>query len=233
MIIAISQPTFLPYEGYFALVNNVDKFIFLDNVQFDKRSWQQRNYLLINDIPKLITMPVLTKGKFNQNINEVLIDYQHFDVEKFLNMIIFSYKREKYFEDFFFIIEKIFKEKHEYLCDLNTNLIKAICNYLDIKTKISMASELGNVDKLKKTELLKYILIKMKCDVYYSTDGAKKYLGEDTFFPETEIKIKYFSYTTEALNAKKDKINLSILDLIFKTGKKAKNNLKENFNLIS
>ena len=59
------------------------------------------------------------------------------------------------------------------------------------------------------------------------------YFLNELFFPETKIKIKYFSYTTEALNAKKDKINLSILDLIFKTGKKAKNNLKENFNLIS
>ena len=51
MIIAISQPTFLPYEGYFALIKKVEKFIFLDNVQFDKRSWQQRNYLTINNKP--------------------------------------------------------------------------------------------------------------------------------------------------------------------------------------
>ena len=100
MIIAISQPTFLPYEGYFALISNVEKFIFLDNVQFDKRSWQQRNYLTINNKPKLITIPVLTKGKFNQKINEVLIDYKNFDTEKFLNMIFLSYKSEKFLMNF-------------------------------------------------------------------------------------------------------------------------------------
>ena len=102
MIIAISQPTFLPYEGYFALINKVEKFVLLDNVQFDKRSWQQRNYLSINDNPKLITIPVISKGKFNQNINQVLIDYKHFDVDKFLSTIVFSYKREKYFEGGYF-----------------------------------------------------------------------------------------------------------------------------------
>ena len=47
MKISISQPTFLPYEGYFELINYVDKFVFLDSVQFDKRSWQQRNWLVI------------------------------------------------------------------------------------------------------------------------------------------------------------------------------------------
>ena len=43
--ISIMQPTFLPYVGFFALMDYVDEFVFLDNVQFDKRSWQQRNYL--------------------------------------------------------------------------------------------------------------------------------------------------------------------------------------------
>ena len=48
MKIAISQPTFFPWQGYFALIDYVDEFIFLDNVQFDKRSWQQRNYIKLN-----------------------------------------------------------------------------------------------------------------------------------------------------------------------------------------
>lgn len=231
MIIAISQPTFLPYEGYFALISNVEKFIFLDNVQFDKRSWQQRNYLTINNKPKLITIPVLTKGKFNQKINEVLIDYKNFDTEKFLNMIFLSYKREKYFEEFFHIVESIFREKKKYLSDLNINLINAICKYTDINTEISMASELKDTNKFKKAELLKHILVNMKCDVYYSSIGAKKYLGNSDFFPQTKIKIKYFSY--ESKIKVNENLNFSILDFIFKNGKKIKNNFKNNFKLIN
>ena len=66
MKIAISQPTFLPWCGFFSLISNVDQFVFLDQVQFDKRSWQQRNYISVKGEKKLLTIPVKSKGKFNQ-----------------------------------------------------------------------------------------------------------------------------------------------------------------------
>ena len=74
MKIGISQPTFLPWQGYLALINHVDEFIILDDVQFDKRSWQQRNIIKQNDNKLLLTIPVKSKGKYDQKINEVFID---------------------------------------------------------------------------------------------------------------------------------------------------------------
>ena len=71
MKLAISQPTFLPWQGYIALINHVDEFVILDDVQFEKRSWQQRNNIKQNDEKLLLTIPVKSKGKYNQKINEV------------------------------------------------------------------------------------------------------------------------------------------------------------------
>ena len=73
MIAAISQPSFIPYGGYFSLINNVNDFIFLDDVQFDKRSWQQRNFIRISGNPKLITIPEYDVGllsKYGYSLSE-------------------------------------------------------------------------------------------------------------------------------------------------------------------
>ena len=75
MKLAISQPTFLPWCGYIGLIDYVDKFIFLDDVQFDKRSWQQRNYIKLDNDKHLITVPIKSKNKRFQKINEAEIDH--------------------------------------------------------------------------------------------------------------------------------------------------------------
>ena len=74
MKIAISQPTYLPWQGYFALIDYVDEFIFLENIQFNKRSWQQRNKIINNGKEIFLTVPVKSKGRFNQNIIDVELD---------------------------------------------------------------------------------------------------------------------------------------------------------------
>ena len=130
MKISISQPTFLPYEGYFELINYVDKFIFLDSVQFDKRSWQQRNWLIIGKTEKLITIPVITKNKFNQLISDVEIDYRNFNLKNFFLSLELNYKKTKFFDEFYPKIYEIFNKKNKYLSDLNIELIIQICKFL-------------------------------------------------------------------------------------------------------
>ena len=61
--VAIMQPTFLPWTGYVALMDHVDEFVFLDHVQFDKRSWQQRNRIKTANGPQWLTVPVISRGK--------------------------------------------------------------------------------------------------------------------------------------------------------------------------
>ena len=73
MKVAIMQPAYLPWLGYFSLMDQVDKFVILDTVQFARRSWQQRNRIKTADGINMLTVPVIKKGKYDQKINEVLI----------------------------------------------------------------------------------------------------------------------------------------------------------------
>ena len=194
MIAAISQPSFIPYGGYFSLISNVDRFILLDDVQFDKRSWQQRNYINISGEPKLLTIPVISKGKLNQKINEVQIDYENLDLYKIFKTIELNYKKEVFFEEFFIILKSIFLKKQKFLSELNINIIEAICLYLGIKTKKYLSSDFKNKNGYKKIDLLKYLLNQIKCDQYVTTIGSKDYLGEISSFPDTKININYFKH---------------------------------------
>ena len=76
--IAIMQPTFLPWVGYFDLIDQVDTFVFLNDVQFQKQTWQHRNKILTKNGLQWITVPVLTKGRFGQHLQEVSISDQRF-----------------------------------------------------------------------------------------------------------------------------------------------------------
>ena len=109
MKIAISQPTFMPWAGYIALIDHVDEFIFLDNVQFEKRSWQQRNYIKLDQKKFILTVPVLSKGKRYQKINETEIDYGTNFVHKHLNNLKHSYSKSHYYKLYSEDIFKIYR----------------------------------------------------------------------------------------------------------------------------
>ena len=113
------QPTYLPWSGYFGLFNCVDFFVFLDSVQFDKRSWQQRNYIRDNSDKILLSIPVLSKGQFHQKINQVKINNDLNWKKKHLNSIFHSYSKSKFFNEFFPELSKIYNEEVS-----NQNLMK-------------------------------------------------------------------------------------------------------------
>ena len=98
MKVAIMQPTFMPWSGYFALMNAVDHFVFLDDVQFDKRSWQQRNKIKTDVGEMFLTLPVLTKGRYEQKINMVeLLEFNKI-AQKHLKTIKLSYSKCKFYK---------------------------------------------------------------------------------------------------------------------------------------
>ncbi len=228
------QPTFLPYVGFFALMDYVDEFVFLDNVQFDKRSWQQRNYLKGVSEKEIINIPVLTKGKFDQKILDVEIDYTNFKINKLINKIKINYKKSKYLDLYINDIEIIFKKKHVKLVNLNSELILKFCEYLNIKTEISFASKLLGDKKLVKIDLLKEISKIKKSNNYISTIGSKDYLKSLKKFPDTEISIKFFSFDDVKYFQLGNNFvpNLSIIDLLFNEGPNSINILRKYFKII-
>lgn len=229
MKIGISQPTFIPWYGYFGLIDYVDEFVLLNDVQFEARSWQQRNYIKFNNEKLILTVPVLKKKKNDQKIYEVKINKEDNYIQKFIKTIEQSYKKSPYYSSYSKDIFNIISNNNENLMDLNINFIKYFCNILNINTKITNSIDLQIENK--KEVLIKEICKIKKCDEYISTIGAKEYLGDKLFFEQTSIKIKYFTIDDLFYNQIGNKFieKLSILDIVFNEGPNTLNIIKKNF----
>ncbi len=214
---AIMQPTYFPWLGYFALISNVDTFVFLDNVQFDRRSWQQRNQIANKEKKIWLTVPVEKKNLFSQKIHDVNIKDLNFKT-KHLKSIFYSYNKTKYFSKVFPFIEDIFNKKINTLSELNILIVKKICEALNIKTNFINAKDLKA--KGKKSALLSNICEEIKANTYVSVPGSKEYMGEQTEFKKKRIKVEFFIYNQKVYNRDKNSFisNLSILDFIFYNG---------------
>lgn len=220
------QPHFIPWLGYFYLILKSKKFIILDNVQFDKRSWQQRNIILVNNTKGWLTIPVITKGKYNQNISDVRIDYSTNFKNKHLTKIFYNYKNYKYFDEVYAIIEKIYKKDHDYLINLNIDLLKAICLFLKIEFQLVYASSLKIYKK--KAELIYSIIMKFPYQTYLTPEGSRCYLEESKLF--NNIDVRYLNYNPINYTSQKDFYqNLSIVDLLFNQGDQSRQFIEESF----
>ena len=219
------QPTFIPWVGYFKMIMSCDLFIFLDDVQFEKRSFQSRNKILINNEEKIISVPTHVKNKFKQTINEVEINYNEKWVEKHLKSIELNYKKHEFFMENFEFISKILNRREKKLVNLNLKLIIEICKYLNIKTKFQLASSY-DVNKKKGLRIFE-LLKKTKATKYLSPIRSKEYLDENTeIFRNNNLKIEYLEYKCQNYSQKNSDnfiSHLSIIDLLFNEGKNSKN----------
>ena len=175
MRIATSQPTYIPWLGYLDLIDQVDTFVFLDTVQFEKRSWQQRNRIKNSGRLSFLTIPVIVKGRFEQRIKDVEIESVFF-VRKHLRSIEASYRRSPYFSNYFgdfaAILEKC--EAGTRLADLNIRLIEWLCSVMGIRTPLRRAS-LIDEEGCRSERLVKICQV-LGADFYLSSIGSAPYL---------------------------------------------------------
>ena len=148
-MIFISQPTFLPWIGYFDLIDQSDLFIILDDAKFEKQSWQQRNQFKTQNGFELFTIPVLSN---NQGlIKEISIFNSKRLRNRFINFLNTNYAKTIYFDKYSPLFIELFNKSDETknLCDLNVSLIKLCLQILGIKKKIIFSSDL----KIKKKKV--------------------------------------------------------------------------------
>jgi hypothetical protein len=209
--IAIMQPHFFPWGGYFQLINSCDYFIILDDVEINYQSWQTRNYFYLNNKYTIISLPI--KKLNNKFISSA--ELFRYDVwkKKFLTTLDQNYKKKKNFNDIKEIIS-IISKNHTSLININLEIIKFFKKILSIRSKIILSSELAIEKKYKKTEKIQNILCKFKNPVYIAVPGSIAYMEEQNF--------DYASYNTSTILYKKifinKSINFNILDLIVNKG---------------
>jgi len=175
--VAIAQPTYLPWLGYFDLIDQVDAFVILDSVQFEKQSWQQRNRIKTPTGLQWLTVPVVFRGRFGQLIDEVEIRDREF-WRSHLRAIELNYRRAPFFEKYFHELGFRLKSAAESrLTHLNVRLIAWFMSILHLHTPLLFSSQLAQPGK--RTGLLANICSYLGATEYVSPIGSAAYLLQE------------------------------------------------------
>lgn len=223
MKIAIMQPTFLPWIGYFSMIKNVDIFVLLDNVQFDKRSWQQRNKIKSKNDFITLTVPVISKGLIEQKINEVRINKTQNYIDKHIKSITQHYSKSNFFNMYSENIFSIYQKDYTFLSELNINFIREICNILKINTNIVTSSSLDIVGK--REYLLLEICKHYKAKIYLSPLKSSEYIEKNNVFEKNNLSLEYFNFDHPIYKQINGNFisHLSTIDLVFNNGSDSSN----------
>ena len=221
--LAIIQSSYIPWKGYFDIINDVDIFLFLDDVQFTKQDWRNRNKVKMKDGAKWLTVPVKEgKHHMRQKIYEVTVDNSNGWQRKHFNTFQMNYSRTTYYKDYKYIIEDFYLEHQwEYLSEMNIYMTKKICEVLGVKTEFYNSRDFRFEGK--RTDKLVNICRHFGADYYLSGPAARDYI-EDEKFKEAGVLLEYKDYSGypeyPQLYPPFDHY-VTVLDLIFNCGPEA------------
>ena len=217
MIVAVHQPNFVPWIVYFYKIAKADLFIILDDVQFSKNSFTNRNRIKTPAGGQWLTMPVIQSGNFGQKINEVNIQNPIRALKKAKNTIKLNYARAPYFEEVYSLIDPILTDQSN-LSVLNEELIKVITSYMGIETKIAKSSEM-ELEPANSTANLVNICVKVGAKSYLAGFGSDNY-QESQLFKKVGIDTSVYDFKHPVYpQLWGDFIpNMSILDFLFNLG---------------
>ena len=230
MKLAIMQPYFLPYIGYFQLINSVDRFISYDNVSYTTRSWINRNRVLIRSGSiAYITVPVKHSGS-DTYIHSIRIDNSQNWRQRILRTLYLNYRYAPFFEESFPLMEKLLIEHYDMISALNRKSLALICRHLGIDTLFiddsgrysAIEEQLKTAEASdKKHSRIISICKQEMADIYVNAIGGEKLYSKDIFMSEKInllfIKTGQFRYNQ---NQSIFHPNLSIIDVLMYAGVK-------------
>lgn len=181
MKLAIMQPYFFPYIGYFQLINSVDEFVIYDAIEFTKKGWINRNRILVNGTDAIISLPLKKDSDF-LNINDrILANTWEVDRKKILNRISESYRKAPYFKETYELIEKCIMFEERNLFNFIFNSVKNVLYFLNIDTKLITSSSISIDHKLKGEEKVMAICKERGADIYINPIGGFDLYDKETF----------------------------------------------------
>ncbi len=215
----IMQPTYLPWLGYFDLIDQSDVFVFLDTVQFSKRSWQQRNRILIGEELGWLTVPVLGSGRLNQLIRDVEIVRSPEFPKRHLALLEQHYRHAPHFERYFGPLREILADCPPQLSVLNLRLITWLAAAFGLKPRFRVASSLEATGE--RAERLRNICRELGAQHYLSPLGSAAYLLEEHgAFSTDGIRLSFQRYEHPAYRQAAPRFQpyASAVDLLFNEG---------------
>lgn len=221
MKIAIIQPSFIPWKGFFDIISNVDIFVHLDDAQYTSHDWRNRNYITGKNGIQLLTVPI-KKYKFGSIINEMIIADEISWRTNHLKTIQRNYSKTPYYANYENLINDIFTFDSVSLSAFNINAIEKISNELGYSTKFLKSSDL-KIHGFKDQKLIEICKL-LGANEYISGPAALNYIQPD-LWEKANIKLKFMNYDYPVYPQRCDQFshNVSIIDLLFNLGVESKN----------
>jgi hypothetical protein len=214
----IMQPTYMPWAGYLNLLAQSDVFVFLDDVQFEKQSWQNRNRVLVNRAPHWLTVPVL-RQHLSDKIHTIDVDDAQLWRRKHVELLRTSYARHPFCSEMLDLASGILDTRVRRLCELNMAVIRHMASALGLERRFVRSSTLGIEGP--RSQRLVDICRHFDCDQYLSPNGASQYLSDDGAFERSEVQLEFQQFDAKEYRQKGPPAfvsHLSILDVVANLG---------------
>ena len=219
MTVCIMQPTYLPWSGYFNLIAQAKDFVFLDDVQFSHQSWQQRNRIVLEGQPHILTVPVHITGHSGQLIDQIEVDGSRNWRKKHLGTLRQAYGKHPYGPAAVALVEEVLARGQSRLVELNIDLITAFCGAMGLQPKFYRSSALHVMGA--RSDRLLAICRYFGGDTYLSPVGSKAYLEEDAAFVGSGVEVVYQEFGLQPYpqrGAEQFISHMSVLDLLANVG---------------
>jgi len=220
---AVMQPTYIPWLGYFDLIDQVDRFVFLDDVQVEKNSWQLRNRI------KTAQGELYLSISRKKNKGEQLLLIKDTEVndasrwrEKHIKSLETAYRKTDFFEEVFPFVESLINTDTVNLSEFNVQIIQSIANRIGITTDFCISSKLTDIQGIKDQRVV-LICKAMNCNAYLSPKGAAEYIDREKpggEFPQHNISLHYHEFEHPKYKQLYGEFlpYMSIVDLLFNEG---------------
>lgn len=181
MKVAIMQPYFFPYLGYFQLLNAVDEFIVYDNIEFTRKGWIHRNRILVNGKDEYISLPLKASSDYELVCNRYLADTWQVEKRRMLNRITESYRKSPYYKEVIELVVDSLNYPDFNLFNFLLNSIRLVCGYLQIHTNIVISSSVPIDHHLKAEQKVLALCKARNADTYINPIGGIGLYNKERF----------------------------------------------------
>jgi hypothetical protein len=215
MKIAIMQPYFVPYIGYFQLINAVDQFVIYDNIKYTKKGWINRNRILVDGKDEYITLPIRKDSDYLHVDQRQLADSFTDDKNKILRKLAYAYRKAPHYDVVCALMERILEKPENNLFEFIYKSVIEICKFLEINTKFVISSTLPVDHELKAQDRVIAICKALDTTTYINPPGGVELYSKETF-QENGIALEFLqSAPVHYTQFKNDFIaSLSIIDVM-------------------
>ena len=225
LIVAVHQPQYLPWLGYFDKMRRADVFCYLNDVQYKKNEWQNRNRIKTAQNRQWITVPV--RYHFPEKINEVHINNGVDWTRKHLQALVTNYSRSPYYSEYIPIFEEVYSREWQLISELNVHLIERLRGVLNLQEKPTVLSSDLELRE-EPTDRLIDICKALGADTYLAGQGGADYMDLERFEKNgLKLTVQEFKHPVYSQLFEDFHSHLSIVDLLFNCGPESMNIIRE------